>query len=92
LVSSTDTDFDLAGCSAAPCTSHHTGAVTCPGSTLLLSGGATSVGESSGPFGDGGDVEIHNSWPASTQTWAVDVTSINGATHVDLTVWAICTA
>jgi len=94
LVSNRDTNFNLAHCSEAPCTSHHTVAVTCPGSTRLLSGGVTNVGESSGPFGNGGDVEVHQSYPVINQfgqTWAVDLTSVRGATHVDATAWAICT-
>ena len=59
----------------------------------LLSGGVTDVNDSNGPFGDGGDVEVHQSYPFINQfgqTWAVDLTSINGATNVDATAWAIC--
>jgi hypothetical protein len=93
LMSNTDTNFNLAPCWRAPCTSHHTVTVTCPTGDRLLSGGVTNVGESSGPFGNGGDVEVHQSYPVFNQygqTWAVDLTSIRGATHVDATAWAVC--
>ena len=94
LVSSTDTNFGLAACWRAPCNSHHTVTATCPIGQRLLSGGVSNVGENSGPFGNGGDVEVHQSYPIINQygqTWAVDLTSIRGATHVDATAWAICT-
>ena len=94
VVSSTDRDFTLGACHQAPCTSHHTVTVTCPsGHPTLLSGGVTDVNDSNGPFGDGGDVEVHQSYPVINQfgqTWAVDLTSINGATNVNATAWAIC--
>jgi hypothetical protein len=92
-VSNTDTNFDLAPCWRAPCSSHHTVTATCPTGQRLLSGGVSNVGENGGPFGNGGDVEVHQSYPIFNQygqTWAVDLTSIRGATHVDATAWAIC--
>jgi len=99
VVTSTETNFDLGACDTAPCASHHTGYAYCPTGKLVLGGGVTTLGVDNGPtyYANGGAVVVHNSKPetsGSPQGWSVDVISPteSGATHITMTVYAICTA
>jgi hypothetical protein len=107
IFTSTDTDINIVGCAKGPidfsfgggvsdvgppCADHHFMSVSCPGSTLLLSGGWTSEASPTGPpWANGGDVYADKSYPSGSQTWVVDLMSVLGATHVNATVYAVCT-
>jgi len=89
-------DTTIAPCSVAPCESD-TYAVTyalCNSvSDILLSGGWTYT-DHGGPFSDGGTLQAGKSFPTTandgTPLWWVELYSVNGVTHVDITVYAIC--
>jgi hypothetical protein len=95
-VSNTETNFDLQACSSTPCPSHHTVTVTCPTAhPILISGGVKSAGvDQGGGYASGGDILVHDTYADTGnpygQTYWVDLMSINGATHVNATVIAIC--
>ena len=106
LVTTTDSNFDLAGCATAPCASHHSGYAYCPAGQSVLGGGVMSLGVDDAPsyYANGGAVVVHDSHPAVTaslgstlttpQGWVVDLiaSGSDGATHVTATFYAICTA